>query len=153
MKYSEINCQQAQILIMGKIDGELPAEENRILDEHLAVCSKCKYEYERFVQLKKGTSEMKFEILPEVQWDAYWDQVYNKIERGIGWILFSIGFILVASFWGYQALEGFFMDPKQPTILKIGVGALTLGLIFLFVSVLREKLMVKKVDKYRSVQR
>ena len=96
---------------------------------------------------------MKFEILPEVQWDAYWDQVYNKIERGIGWILFSIGFILVATFLGYQALEEFFMDPKQPILLKFGVGTLTLGLIFLFVSVLREKLMVKKVDKYRSVQR
>ncbi len=153
MKKTELNCQEARILLMGKIDGELDTEKLLLLDNHLSVCSKCQAEYERFVQLKKGASEMKFKQLPEMYWDDYWNHVYNKIERGISWILISIGSMLVLAFAGYQALESFFIDPELPLILKIGAAFLALGLIFLFVSVLREKLMVKKVDKYRSVQR
>jgi len=153
MKNNELKCEEAEILLMGKIDGELDPEKLLLLDAHLSVCPKCRAEYERFVQLKKGASEMKFKQLPEMYWDEYWNHVYNKIERGISWILVSIGLILVLSFAGYHVLESFLTDPEQPLILKIGVGFLSIGAIFLFVSVLREKLMVKKVDKYRSVQR
>ncbi|HID38856.1 MAG TPA: hypothetical protein EYP36_05010 [Calditrichaeota bacterium] len=153
MKKTELSCEEARILLMGKIDGELGPEKLFLLDTHLSVCSKCRAEYERFVQLKKGASEMKFKQLPEMYWDEYWNHVYNKIERGISWILISLGFILVTAFAGYQALESFFTDPEQPLILKIGTAFLVLGIIFLFVSVLREKLMVKKVDKYRGIQR
>jgi len=153
MKKSELSCNEAQVYIMGKIDGELSPQEERLMEEHLSACSKCQAQYERFVQLKKEASDMKFKPLPEMYWDEYWEHVYNKMERGISWILISLGFIIVAAFGGYQVLEEFFHDPNQPLIIKIGTGSFALGLIFLFVSVLREKLMVKKVDKYRSIQR
>ena len=38
-------------------------------------------------------------------------------------------------------------------IEKVGILALALGFVVLFVSVVREKLMVRKHDKYREIQR
>ena len=96
---------------------------------------------------------MRFRALPEMYWDEYWQHVYNRIERGIGWIFLSIGFIIVLAFSGYEFLKDFFLNPQEPLLLRIGVGFLGLGFIIVFVSVLREKLMVRKYDKYRRVVR
>jgi hypothetical protein len=153
MSEHKISCERARILMMGQLDGELGEVESRLLKEHLNSCENCSQQYEAFVQLKKGTSEMKFKPLPEMYWDEYWTHVYNKIERGISWILVSIGAILVLAYSLYQAMDEFFYNPAEPLIMKIGVGVLILGMIVLFVSVVREKLMVRPVDKYRSVKR
>jgi len=153
MSEHKIGCEQARILMMGQLDGELNEAESRQLSEHLSDCESCSQQYEAFVQLKKGTSEMKFKPLPEMYWDEYWTHVYNKIERGISWILVSIGAILVLAYSLYQAMDEFFHNPAEPLIMKIGVGVLILGMIVLFISVIREKLMVRTVDKYRSVKR
>lgn len=153
MSEHKISCERARILMMGRLDGELKDAESRQLDEHLAGCESCSQQYEQFVQLKKGTSEMKFKPLPEMYWDEYWVNVYNKIERGISWILVSIGAILVIAYSLYQAMDEFFHNPAEPLVMKIGVGVLILGMIILFVSVIREKLMIRPVDKYRRVKR
>ena len=148
-----MKCDEARLLMMGYLDNELTEDEIKALQEHLNSCAKCRAEWESFKELKKETSEMKFKPFPEMFWDDYWENVYNRIERGIGWILFSLGAIILLAFGAYELLEDFFLNPKEPMIEKIGVGLLILGLIVIFVSVLREKLMIRKVDKYRRVLR
>ncbi len=148
-----MNCEQARILLMGYLDGELDPEQEKELRQHLDTCPACKGEWESFKNLKEDTSNMKFKLLPEMYWDDYWEKVYNKIERGVGWIFFSIGAIILFGFGFYEMFRDFFMNPKEPFTLKLGVGFLSIGLIVIFVSVLREKLMVRRVDKYRRVIR
>ena len=96
---------------------------------------------------------MKFKPFPEMFWDEYWENVYNRIERGLGWILFSLGAIILLSYGAYELLKEFFLNPKEPLIEKVGLGLLIVGFIVVFVSVLREKLMVRKIDKYRRIKR
>ncbi|NOX88399.1 MAG: zf-HC2 domain-containing protein [Calditrichaeota bacterium] len=148
-----MNCEQARILLMGYLDGELDSEQEKELRRHLDTCPACRAEWESFKNLKEDTSNMKFKLLPEMYWDEYWEKVYNKIERGLGWIFFSIGAIILFGFGFYEMFRDFFMNPKEPLALKLGVGFLSIGLIVIFVSVLREKLMVRRVDKYRRVIR
>jgi hypothetical protein len=45
------------------------------------------------------------------------------------------------------------VDQQLNPVFKIGILLLLLGAIVLLISVVREKLMVKKVDKYREVER
>ena len=96
---------------------------------------------------------MKFNKLPEVYWDEYWTHVYNRIERGLSWIFVSIGLIILLGYGSYQVMQDFYLNSDEPVLIKMGVGLLTAGMIILFISVLREKLMIRKVDKYRSVER
>lgn len=96
---------------------------------------------------------MKLKPLPEMYWDEYWTHVYNKIERRAGWIFISIGLILIVSFGFYEFVKDFLMNSTQPLILRAGVSVLGIGIIITGISVLREKLMVRKKDKYRSILR
>ena len=96
---------------------------------------------------------MKFKSpLPEV-WDKYWINIYNRIERGIGWILFSIGCIILLTYGIFKAIESIIADPQLGGIIKIGILAVITGIVILAVSVMREKLFTKKSDPYKEIQR
>jgi len=148
-----MKCEEARFLMMGYLDGELNEEQKQDFLKHLQECPDCQAEWQSFNQLKEDTQEMKFRALPEMYWDDYWQHVYNRIERGIGWIFFSLGAIIVLAFAGYELMRDFFLNSTEPLILRVGVGIFLLGFIIILVSVLREKLMVRKYDKYRRVVR
>jgi len=153
MSNVKIGCAETRILITGLVDKEITDIQKQDLFAHLESCKACQKTYESFVQLKKETSEMKFNKLPEVYWDEYWTHVYNRIERGLSWIFVSIGLIILLGYGSYQVMQDFYLNPEEPILIKMGVGVLTAGMIILFISVLREKLMIRKVDKYRSIER
>ena len=146
-------CEEMSVLMMGLMDNELSESQKTKVMEHLASCEKCAAQYKAFSNLKKETSEMKFKKLPEMYWDEYWDHVYNKLERGIAWIILSIGTILIFSYGAYEMTYEFFFDETISLFLRIGTGIFTFGIVVLTVSVLREKLMIRHIDKYRSVKR
>ena len=84
----------------------------------------------------------------DLELQQYWSGVYNRLERGIGWILFSVGAIIVLCYGGFKLIEEVIKDPSVGLLLKIGLVALVFGIVILFVSILRERLRVRKVDKY-----
>ena len=66
----------------------------------------------------------------------------------IGWILLIGGIIIGA---GIGILEWIY-TPDMPLVVKVIVGAIYLGLAFLLISVLRERLIERKTDKYKNVE-
>ena len=51
---------------------------------------------------------------PKDVWKLYWASVYNRLERRIGWILLSIGAMIILFFGGYKMVEGIIQDPSNP---------------------------------------
>ena len=153
MNYNKLTCEDARILIMGLMDGELTPVQQESVKKHIDSCRSCREQFELFSKLKEETLNMKLKPLPEMYWDEYWTHVYNKIERRAGWIFISIGLILIVSFGFYEFVKDFLMNSTQPLILRAGVSVLGIGIIITGISVLREKLMVRKKDKYRSILR
>ena len=86
-------------------------------------------------------------------WDEYWKHVYNRIERGIGWIFISIGALILSLYGGWVFFKTILQDVSLNPILKAGILILAIGLVILVISILREKLMVRNVDKYREIER
>lgn len=147
-----MNCEQAKILLSGLVDAELNPEEKKIISDHIASCSECRKEYARLRKMKEVTDDMKYFDLPDKLWAGYWREIYNRVERGIGWILLSIGAIILLAFAAWQILDKFFLDPAEPLYLKLGVGLLLLGLIILLISIIRERLFSRKHDRYDEVE-
>ncbi len=147
-----MNCEQAKILLSGLVDAELNPDEKKIASDHITSCPDCRREYARLKKMKEVTDDMKYFDLPDKLWAGYWREIYNRVERGIGWIFLSIGAIILMAFAAWQILNNFFLDPSEPLYLKLGVGLLLLGLIILLISIIRERLFSRKHDRYDEVE-
>ena len=90
---------------------------------------------------------------PEEHWDSYWRSVYNRIERGIGWILASLGATVLVLYGLWEAVHGLLADTSVPDFLKVAIFALAAGGAMLLVSVIREKLFTYRHDPYKEVDR
>jgi predicted anti-sigma-YlaC factor YlaD len=136
-------------LVFSYFDGELDAARKRLVEDHIKTCPECKREFDELARFEEVMGKMELKKPPEEAWKIYWGSVYNRMERQIGWILMSLGAIIVLFFTGYHLLRGIIEDVNTPLILKIGILALLAGLAVLFVSVLRERIFVNKRERYK----
>jgi predicted anti-sigma-YlaC factor YlaD len=149
-----MSCHEYQDLISGYLDDELPQDQRQRLENHLQTCNPCAETLRQLTTMKEELAMLKFKEPSDAELQRYWSGVYNRLERGIGWILFSLGSIVALSYGGVCLVEEMIRDPKISLVLKISVIALIVGIVILFVSLLRERLTLRKTDKYsREVER
>ncbi|MEW6412331.1 MAG: zf-HC2 domain-containing protein [Candidatus Zixiibacteriota bacterium] len=140
-------------LLAGYVDGELSDEQRVAFEQALLTDPELRAELEEFRKLKEVTSMVRYADLPPEVWDSYWQDLYRKLERGVGWILFSLGAIVLLSFGLFQFFSQLYIDPEVPIWIKIGVTALAVGSVILLVSFVRERLFAYKRDRYREINR
>ncbi len=148
-----MTCQKYKDLMMGYLDDELDDAQKQTLQEHLKECKDCAAELEQFRKLKQVTDSVKLAEPEDVVWEQYWSGVYNRFERGVGWILMSVAGIALLIYGGFKAVEEMVKDPTISVILKVVILAFIAGLAVLFVSILRERLYFWKKDRYKDVRR
>ncbi|MHC4714682.1 MAG: anti-sigma factor family protein [Planctomycetota bacterium] len=146
-------CRGWELLMMKKLDGEITAQEDARLGEHLAACEKCAGRFEEYSKLVAATAEVEMRDVSDEQWDRYWNGVYNRLERGTAWVLVSLGAVVAFTYAGFRAIIALIQDPDMAFWAKAGVLALAAGLALLFVSVLRERLTLRRFDRYREIKR
>ncbi len=144
---------RARELLMRALDDELSAQERRELEGLLAEDPELRAERSAFGRLKEVTAQMKLRNPPEQLWDDYWNSGYRRLERGIGWILVSFGVIVVGGWATWQFVTELIADTEMPPLIKAGILAASVGLVILAVSVLRDRLFVRKTDPYKDIQR
>ena len=89
--------------------------------------------------------------LPAV-WENYWMGVYIRLERGLGWILFSLGAIVLMLFGAWELASEWITDAGIPLWVRLAGISLAAGTIILFISVIREKLFLHKNERYKDIQ-
>lgn len=140
-------------LLAKAIEGALTQEEQEEWAELLLANPALQQELQEHTHIKEVTMGFNFKRPPEETWDRYWAGVYARLERGLAWVLVSIGAAVVLAYAGYQAVVEVMSDATLPPVVKLAAAALLLGLAILFVSVLREKWFTHRSDKYREVIR
>ena len=148
-----MTCQDHKDLMMAYLDNELDGEQRQAFEEHLTSCPDCAREMKAFTKLKQVTDSVTLAEPEDRLWENYWGGVYNRMERGIGWTLFSIAGIVLVIYGGFRAIEELVRDPTVGLLLKIGLLALITGLAILFVSILRERIYFWSKDRYKDVRR
>lgn len=145
---AEKNHHYYKRLLMGRLDGELPSKEEKKLRLHVRECKECRRELEEFNEMEGVIERMKYKEPPDEAWEKYWSRVCNRLERGLSWILISIGAIILLFYGGFRAVENLIKDPALAVFLKVAILVLLAGLIILFLSVVRERIFTYKKDKY-----
>ncbi len=148
-----MTCHDYKDIMMGYLDNELSNEQRRQFEEHLTGCSECKAELKEFRKLKAITDEVTLVEPEDKIWQDYWSGVYNRIERSVGWVVFSVSAILLVIYGGFKLIEEIITDASVGVLLKAGLLALIAGLAILLVSVFRERLHFWQKDRYRNVRR
>ncbi len=141
------------ILMMGAIDGELSENENVEFEHLLSTSPEYQKEFQQYKKLKEVTTQMRPKSSAVEFWDTYWMRVYNQIERGIGWLLFTIGSIILLTYGGFKLVEAIVSDPNLLWVVKAGILLLMCGLSVLLVSVIRERMFTYKRDPYKEIMR
>ncbi len=142
-----------QNLLMKAVDGELNSDEQEEFKEFISKDTECRKEWQEMKKVKEVTQSMNFKALPSEAWDDYWVNVYHRLERGLAWVLFSIGTIILLTYGGFKAVESIIADPQLAGFLKAAILMIIGGVVILSVSVVREKLFTRKSDPYKEVIR
>ncbi len=147
------NAERIRQLMMASIDGEIAPDEEKELKKVLLSDAELAEEYQQLKNLKMMTSKAKLkEPNPEL-WDNYSRRVFTRIERGIGWILFTIGALVLLFYGAWAALSDILTDPEIAWWFKAAVVSAVAGTIILLVSLIRERLYLNKHERYKDVIR
>jgi len=143
-----MSCHEFKQWMSAYLDDELGADARRRFEEHLRACPACTRELADLRRLTEDLNMMRFSEPEDAELDQYWAGVYNRLERGVGWTLVSLGAIVLLCYAAWKFIEEMVTDPTVSLALKIGVCALVFGLVVLFVSLVRERLAVGRSDRY-----
>ena len=150
---SSRDTERAHQLMMGALDGELGeadrAELQRLFDGYPFLQA----EWKKLEKLKEVTSTMTLRSPPQEIWDTYWTSVYHRFERGVGWVLLSLGAIVSLSYGLWKAAQEILADTTIPGFIKGAILLAIVGAVVLFVSVAREKWIAYRSDPYKDIQR
>ena len=147
------HSERAHALMMKALDDEVSSIEKAELDRLLIADAGLRAEWERLKAVKEVTGTMTFRQPPEEVWDTYWVSVYNRAERSIGWLFFSLGLIIVFAWAGWHMVDAILADTQIPVGIKFAIFGALLGGGILFWSVVREKWFARRPDPYKEVQR
>lgn len=84
--------------------------------------------------------------------DIYWSKLFNRVERAVGWFFFVTGLIILVSYTLYQFVLVLFKNSHINLFIRLGLFFIILGAVILLFSVIRERIVLSRKDKYTEVK-
>jgi hypothetical protein len=141
-------CERFQAEGMRLLDDELSVEEKKQYEEHVKSCADCRRELKEIGRVVELTNDLKLRAPDEEFWARYWDSLFHRLERGTGFVLMIAGILVVLAFAVYEAVT----SPEFFTVKGISIAVILLGLVVVFLSVVRERYHESKSDPYKGVK-
>jgi hypothetical protein len=136
-------------MLSGYIDGELTQQARQRVRLHCERCADCSRELEMLRQMRKRVGESSLSDLDRETWRESMDDNTVKTTRGAGWLFLIGGALLGGTILAYELFSG----ASELTLTeKLIFGGIYGGLLLLFVSVLRQRLIERKSDRYKDVE-
>jgi len=135
-------------LLSGYLDGELTQQERQRVEIHRDSCTACKTSLDELQALRESIGKARLSAVGQDVWREMMDEPAVRTTRSIGWLLL-VGGVLIATGIG---LFAFVFSSSLSVVEKLIAGAIYGGLALLFYSVLRQRLIERKTDKYKDVE-
>jgi hypothetical protein len=143
------SCNLIRETLSAYLDGELTQQESQKVAVHLRDCHACREVYEDFRRMREDIKRLEFPEPSDEQWRSVMGGLAFKTTRGIGWLLWVGGAVVLVAYGLYELIR----DPLINVIEHVGILALLLGTVLLFLTVLYERLSALKADKYKDVEK
>lgn len=142
MTQHEQSCHAIEPLISGALDNELTQQQRQQLHLHLGNCETCARLYR---ELAEQRGALKHGVQPS---DPMAESASTRFWNRLGGVLLVLGLLPLL---GY-AIYAFSQTSDLPWWVKMTTGATVLGLVVLFINVLRQRMRVAKNDPYKKVK-
>lgn len=133
-------------LLMRYLDGELPPEERRQVEERAERSTELQRELSLYRSLHEDLSGISFDR--RAARESVWEQVNRRLTRPIGWLLVVAG----TATWAVYAVWVYLTSEVAPWE-KLATGAIVIGVLVLLASVIYERYRDFLTDPYRHVER
>jgi hypothetical protein len=135
-------------LLSGFVDGELTQQQRQMVSLHCENCDECSETLTRIRELRQSIGNAKLSELGEDKWRESMSDNTVKTTRQIGWLVFIAGLLAI----GGIGIIGFLFSDEIEIGMKLIIIAVYGGLATLLFSVLRQRLIERKTDKYKDVE-
>ena len=136
-------------LLSGFIDGELTQREQQRVRLHCEACEACNMELQELRSLRQRVGDARLSDVGQDLWRETMNDTTVRTTRGTGWLLFIGGLLVAVGFGVYELVSS---DSSMSLVEKLVVGGVYGGLLLIFISVLRQRLIERKSDKYKDVE-
>ena len=99
------------------ISGDISENEGERFREHLAYCLHCQQELDQYDALEDMMKKMKLQDPEDAMWEGDWESIYNRLERSFGWVIFSLGAIMLLFYGLFKLVEQLIADPTVAMIV------------------------------------
>lgn len=135
-------------LLSGFVDGELTQQDRQRVSLHCETCDQCRENLADLQALRERISNARLSEVGEDKWRESMNDTSVQNPRSIGWLLLITGLLAIAG----VALAGFLFSDELHIGMKLILIAIYGGLASLLYSVLRQRLIERKTDKYKDVE-
>ncbi len=81
--------------------------------------------------------------------EQFWSGIYNRFEQRVGWVLITVGLVMVTAYGIYEILT----NPSIQTWYRLGLAGVIIGFGLLISGILRSRLKLRRYDRYKEVIR
>ena len=142
-------CSEYKDLMMGRMDDELSEEESIKLNNHLIRCSSCRREYDILSETSSKLESLELKEPDDKILDKVWKSPHSRFARKAGVIMVITGWLIMMLYSAYELL----IVKETDSIPKFAFAIIFIGLVVLFITVLRDRILTYKTDPYKEVDR
>ena len=135
-------------MLSGYIDGELTQQERQQVEIYCESNEEARNTLDELRRLRREIGQSDLDVYGPDEWRENMKDSTVNVTRGLGWLLL-IGGLLVL---GAVVLIEILFDSGGMTVEKLIIALVYGGLLALFISVLRQRLIERKSDKYKDVE-
>lgn len=140
-------CEQVGEQLSGFLDNELSQQESQRISVHLSQCESCSKTYDQLKQIQGAVSETFYPNMEQQKMNAVMQDLTSRRMFDFAWFALVSGVLISIVFGVYH----FWLDSSIPLFSKMVMSLIWGGGIGLFLTVLRQRLIISKTDKYNKV--
>lgn len=148
-KETQMEMDRKQQLLMGLMDGELSLEETAEIRECLRREQSLRDEYNQLLRAGDALALLGEAELDEQRLRALWRSPFEMGVRRGSYLLIASGFLGLLGFAAWEYVE----HGHRELLPVVAAGGISVGVLLLFVQVLRDRILAWKKDPYREIEK
>jgi predicted anti-sigma-YlaC factor YlaD len=144
-----MECQDAKFKVQALIDNELPESEIDQVVDHIQSCYRCRGDYISLLKLQRKMKGLQHPEPPKEWFEGLKKKPARKFSSFLGQVLFIGSYIILIAY----ALYTLFTVSGEGLFIKLVIGGIVLGVLFLLGVTVADRVRESKTDKYKEVMK